>query len=160
MTEQNTPSLPLTPQPLKLFCLCWESGVAASYGPSTAARGVWVRRLGLCGGSHRAAEHGSFRMWFIIGSVVYISSRACAAHGAVHRGKKEKTERKWLSEMFAFVCVSFFWRAAVWKEGAEMLNYMWQLGNWPCFRIWILRRRRTELLVGRNEQLSQLVCFV
>lgn len=122
---------------------------------------VLVWRLGLCGGSRRAAEHASFRMWFIIGSGVYISSRARAAQRAVHRGKKGRTEQKWLSKMFTFVCMPFFfWRATIWKEGTEMLNYMWQLGNWPCFRIWILRRRWMEPLVGSNEQLSQLVYFV
>lgn len=70
-----------------------------------------------------------------------------------------KDWRKWLGKMFTFVCVSFFCRTAIRKEGTEMLNYMWQLGNWPRFKIWILRRR-TELLVESNEQLSQLVCFV
>lgn len=94
----------------RVFSLYCESGVAASHVPVSSVRDVWVWRLGLCGGSRRAAEHGSFRIWFIIGESwcrIYISSPACAAQRAVHSGKKEKTERKWLSEMFTFVCVFF-----------------------------------------------------
>lgn len=123
------------------------SGVAASYVPISAVRDVWIWRLGLCGGSRRAAEHGSFRMWFIIGSRVYISSPACAAQRAVDSGKREELSKSDSARcLHLFVC-NFLGGAAIWKEGREMLNYMWQLGNWPCFRIWILRRWRTELLV-------------
>lgn len=93
----------------RVFCLYCECGVAASHVPSSSVRDVWVWRLGLCGGSRRAAELGSFRIWFIIGSRVYISSPACAAQRAVHRGKKGKTEWKWLGrDVCICLCVFFF----------------------------------------------------
>lgn len=62
--EHRLPCIPLT---------LWRASCL-----SRAARAVWLWRLGLCGGSRRAMEPGSFGVWFIIESCVYISSPASA----------------------------------------------------------------------------------
>lgn len=116
--------------------------------------GARVWRPGLCGERRRAMERGSFRVWFIIESCVYISSVASTAQRTLHRLMEEENleigaikkgffKGNWVAgaETETVTELGGLHLPLLWKRGEEMLNHMWQLRNWPRFNTRIAGRR-------------------
>ena len=87
--------------PLKTFLSqMWTHGGEWPEVPSQCIVGC-LGMKGLCAGSPGAAVRGSFRVWFIIESCVYIRSPASVAQSAV-QSPTEEEPRNWSHSFFIF----------------------------------------------------------